>query len=207
MIASLAGALGLLGLLTIVPGPDMAVVTRAALSGRCGHAARTAGGVVSGLLVWGLLAVAGLAAVLAASAEAYTGLRILGAVYLVCLGLRTLWRTRRLGSGERDEAAGAGPAGGAWRTGFVTNLLNPKIGVFYTSVLPQLVASGAPTVATQAGLVLAHAGLSLVWLNGWAWTLGRSRSRLRRPRVGRALERFSGTVLVGFGLEISFHRY
>jgi len=84
-----------------------------------------------------------------------------------------------------------------------TNLLNPKIGVFYTSVLPQLVPAGAPVAATQAGLVVAHAGLSLVWLNGWARLSGRSGRLLRRPGVRRGLERLSGTVLVGLGLEIT----
>jgi len=85
----------------------------------------------------------------------------------------------------------------------VTNLLNPKIGIFYTSVLPQLVPSGASVAATQAGLVLTHAGLSLVWLNGWARVVGRSGSRLWRPGVRRGLERVSGAVLAGLGLEIT----
>jgi threonine/homoserine/homoserine lactone efflux protein len=224
MIGSLAGAVGVLGLLTIAPGPDMAVVTRAAVAEGRRAAAETAGGVVCGLLVWGLLAVGGLAAVLAASADAYTGVRLVGAAYLVWLGLWTLsgsreasGRSRSRGvrspwSGSRrpgidaagEPVAGGGRRlGGAWRRGFVTNLVNPKIGVFYTSVLPALVPSGAPTAATQAGLVLGHAGLSLVWLNGWARAIGRSRSVLRRPRVGVWVERVSGAVLVGLGVEIT----
>jgi threonine/homoserine/homoserine lactone efflux protein len=216
MIASLAAAVGLLALLTIVPGPDMAVVTRAALAGGRRPAGETAVGVVCGLLVWGLLAVGGLAAVLAASGDAYTVLRILGAGYLIALGLRTLRHSRAAstqapaasrprgidGAPTGAAAAGGRGSGGAWRTGFATNLLNPKIGVFYTSVLPQLVPAGAPTAATQAALVLTHAGLSLVWLTGWARAVGRSQAAFRRPAVSLAIERIGGAVLVGFGLEI-----
>jgi threonine/homoserine/homoserine lactone efflux protein len=203
VIASLAAAVGVLALLTIVPGPDMAVVTRVALSGGRRQAAHTAAGVVLGLLVWGVLAVAGLAAVLAASAEAYTAVKIAGAVFLVTLGLQTLWRSRR--SGKPDQKPGVRPGGGGWRTGLLTNLLNPKIAVFYTGLLPQLVPVGAPTTATQAGLVLAHAGLSLLWLNCYALLLGRSRSALNRPTVRRALDRVTGTVLIALGLQIATH--
>jgi threonine/homoserine/homoserine lactone efflux protein len=216
VIEALAGAVGVLALLTILPGPDMAVVTRSALHGGRRAAAETAAGVVCGLLVWGLLVVAGLAAALATSAGAYATLRLAGAAYLVWLGLRTLWSSRRADpSGapstlaetetetETETEAETRRGGRLWRTGLVTNVLNPKIGVFYTSVLPALVPAGAPTTATQAGLVLAHAGLSLAWLNGWAWVVGRSQRVFGRPLVGRALGRASGAVLVGLGLEIT----
>jgi threonine/homoserine/homoserine lactone efflux protein len=212
VIEALAGAVGVLALLTILPGPDMAVVTRAALHGGRRAAAETAAGVVCGLLVWGLLVVGGLAAALATSARAYAALRLAGAAYLVWLGLRTLWSSRRAdppgaasmpAEVEAEAEAETRRGGGPWRTGLVTNVLNPKIGVFYTSVLPALVPAGAPTTATQGGLVLAHAGLSLAWLNGWARVVGRSQRVFSRPRVGRALGRASGAVLVGLGLEIT----
>jgi threonine/homoserine/homoserine lactone efflux protein len=220
MLGSLAAAVGLLTLLTILPGPDTAVVARAALAGGREVGGATAAGVVCGLLVWGLLAVGGLAAVLAASADAYTALRVVGGAYLAWLGLRTLWRSRGAAARRAVAVAGlesrsetgrrlgagsdAGVVGrrGAWRTGFATNLLNPKIGVFYTGVLPQLVPAGAPTTATQAGLVLAHAGLSLVWLGGWARLLGRSRAARHRPVLRQAIERVGGAVLVGLGVGV-----
>lgn len=201
MVSSLAVALGVLALLTLAPGPDMAVVARVAVTGGRRAAQQTVAGVVCGLLVWGLLAVAGLAGVLAASADAYTAVRVIGAAYLVWLGVRALMRGRE--SVEPCAGGGRGSGVGAWRTGLVANLLNPKIGVFYTSVLPQLVPAGACATATRAGLVLAHAGLSLVWLNVWAGAVGRSRQALRRPGVGRRLEQLSGVVLVGLGLEIT----
>ena len=210
MIVTLLAALGTLGLLTVVPGPDMAVVARAALAGGRGPAGETAAGSSRGCSS-GVLAVGGLAAVLAASADAYAGLRLAGAAYLVWLGARTLWRSRSpAGRTEVRARRADGPTGrpdgsrrGPWSTGFATNLVNPKIGVFYTSVLPALVPAGAPTTATQAGLVAAHALLSLVWLKVWARALTGARSVLGRPGAVRAGERFGGAALVGLGVEIA----
>ncbi|MFE8030612.1 LysE family transporter, partial [Streptomyces sp. NPDC057409] len=89
----LLAATGVLALLTMVPGPDMAIVTRRAVAVGRRDGLLTVGGVASGLLVWGVLAVAGLAAVLAASAAAYTVVKLVGAAYLVVLGARALWRS------------------------------------------------------------------------------------------------------------------
>jgi threonine/homoserine/homoserine lactone efflux protein len=111
MIGSLAVAVGLPAVPTIVPGPDMAVVARAALVGGRRSAGQTAVGVVCGLLVWGLLAVGGLAAVLAASGEAYAAVRIVGAGYLIWLGLRMLWQSAPRRGHPARRPSGRGPAG------------------------------------------------------------------------------------------------
>lgn len=194
-------AVSVLVLLTLLPGPDMAVVTGSALSSGRGAAAQTAAGVVAGLVSWGLLAVAGLAAVLAASAEAYFVVKVVGAAYLVLLGFWTLWRTRQ-SVPVRSERLPAGRATG-WRAGLLTNLLNPKIAVFYTGLLPQLVPAGMPTSTTMLGLVLIHAVLSLTWLNAYAWLLTRSRALMTRPGARRVLQRVTGVALVGFGVRLA----
>ncbi len=201
MTASLVTAVLALALLTVLPGPDVAVVTRVALArGRSG-ALRTALGIVSGLLAWGLLTVAGLAALLAASATAYTAVRVAGAAYLVWLGLQALWSSR---AGAVSAAAVTGSATGRpFRTGLVSNLLNPKIAVFYTGLLPNLVPAGAPQATTLVGLVLVHAVLSLGWLTLYAALVGRAAGTLQRPRVRRTLDRVTGVVLVGFGLRLA----
>ena len=196
MTSSLLAAVAALAVLTVLPGPDVAVVTRVAL-GQGGRAAlRTALGIVCGLLVWGALTAAGLAAVLAASAAAYAVVRVAGGAYLVWLGLRTLLR--------RDAPVGtpARAAGRPWRTGLVTNLLHPKIAVFYTGLLPALVPDGAPHAPALLGLVLAHAVLSLAWLAACAAAVTRVAAALRRPRVRRALDAVTGLVLVGFGVRV-----
>lgn len=201
MTASLVAAVLTLLLLTVLPGPDVAVVTRLALSqGRAG-ALRGSLGIVCGLLAWGLLTVAGLAALLAASATAYAVVKYVGAGYLVVLGLQALWRSR---TAAADTATGAPPpAGAAFRVGLVSNLLNPKIAVFYTGLLPALVPPGAPHVVTLSGLVLAHCLLALVWLGAYAALLVRASAYLQRPRVRRLLDRVTGVVLIGFGVRVA----
>ncbi|MCQ4118965.1 LysE family translocator [Rhodococcus tibetensis] len=194
-----ATALAVLAQLTVVPGPDMAVVTREGLSGGRSSALRATFGVVAGLMVWGALTVVGLGAVLAASAEAYTVVKVVGGLYLVYLGVTTLWQSR-----TRKESAGTKPVsvhlqGSSWRAGFLTNLLNPKIAVFYTGLLPQLVPPGWPTAPTLAALVLVHGLLGIVWLGAYSLLLTRARATLGKPSIRRILDRITGTVLFGFG--------
>jgi threonine/homoserine/homoserine lactone efflux protein len=199
--SSLLAAVLVLALLTLVPGPDVAVVTRVALgSGRLA-AARTAAGVATGCLVWGVLTAAGLAAILAASAEVYTVVKLVGAAYLVFLGAQALWRARR--GGEPVTVFTPGGERRPFLTGLLTNLLNPKIAVFYTGLLPQLVPAGAPLGGTLLGLVVAHAVLGVVWLNVYAALLHAARRTLGRPRVRRTLERVTGVVLIGFGVRVA----
>jgi threonine/homoserine/homoserine lactone efflux protein len=202
VVPLMVAAFLVLALLTVVPGPDVAVVTRVGLSSGRRAAAVTAFGVAAGCLAWGVLTTAGLAAVLAASAELYTAVKLVGAAYLVFLGLQALWRTRR-GSGPGAVDVAPGRDGRPLVTGLLTNLLNPKIAVFYTGLLPQLVPAGAPVEATMLGLVVVHALLTVAWLNAYAALLHAARDTLTRPRVRRAVERITGGVLIGFGVRVA----
>ncbi|WP_432025976.1 LysE family translocator [Streptomyces sp. 1222.5] len=199
MLTHLVAAIGVLALLTVVPGPDMAVVTRRALVAGPGDALRTVAGIATGLLVWGALAVAGLAAVLAASPAAYLAVRLLGAGYLVFLGVQALWQHRRAASAA-PSYAGPAAVGSPWRTGLVSNLLNPKIAVFYTGLLPTLAPPGLPPARAMTLLVLLHTALTLAWLGGYVLLLSRAGPVLQRPRIRRALGRTTGVTLIAFGL-------
>lgn len=198
MWASYAAAVGALALLTLLPGPDVAVVTRFAVSGAAADGARAAVGIVAGLAVWGVLTVLGLAAVLAASATAYTVVKIAGAVFLLAMGVRLLWRSRRPDS-RREKT----PAGHPARSGLLTNLLNPKIAVFYTGLLPSLVPPGGSPHVWLPLLVATHVVLSLAWLFAYAAAMSRSRSVLGRPRVRTVLDRVTGCVLIGLGVRVA----
>ncbi|MEU1184577.1 LysE family translocator [Streptomyces sp. NPDC005820] len=188
MLTHLVAAIGVLGLLTIVPGPDMAVVTRRALVAGRAAALHTIGGIATGLLLWGALTVAGLAAVLAA----YTAVKLLGAGYLVFLGAQALWQHRPAASTVSTQAA---PAGSPWRTGLVSNVLNPKIAVSYTGLLP--------TAWAMTLLVLLHTTLTLAWLGGYVLLLTKAGPVLQRPRIHRALGRTTGITLIGVGLAVA----
>ncbi|MCX5377481.1 LysE family translocator [Streptomyces sp. NBC_00091] len=208
MLTQLVAATGVLALLTLVPGPDMAIVTRRAVSRGRADGLRTVGGIAAGLLLWGTLTVAGLAALLAASAEVYLVVKLAGAAYLCLLGVQSL---RRPGAGAAPDdapAAGGGTArgrsgGSAWRTGLVSNALNPKIAVFYTGLLPTLAPPGLRPAVGMALLVLVHVLLTLAWLGTYVYVLSRARRFFARPRVRRTMDRVTGVVLIGFGVRVA----
>lgn len=203
MFTEIMAATGVLALLTMVPGPDMAVVTKRAVGAGWRDGLRTVGGITAGLLIWGVLTVAGLAAVLAASATAYTVVKLLGAAYLLFLGAQALWQSRRMG-GRPVAVPGAAKVGGnPWRTGLASNVLNPKIAVFYTGLLPTLAPHSLPSHLGMAVLVVLHAVLTLVWLGGYVMVLSKARSFFEKPAVRRALDRVTGVVLIGFGLKVA----
>ena len=187
------------GLLTITPGVDTAIVLRAsAAQGPRGGAAAGVG-VAAGLMVWGAGAALGLNALMAASSAAFTALKWAGAAYLVWLGLRLLLRPR---SALADGGA-AGGLGGSLRRGFLTNVLNPKVGVFYATFLPQFIPAGVNVAAFSLLLAAIHAALALIWFTALvAMTVPLGR-RLREPRVVRTLDRLTGAVFVAFGARLA----
>ncbi|MFJ9644165.1 LysE family translocator [Streptomyces sp. NPDC004244] len=206
MLTQLITATGVLALLTLVPGPDMAIVTRRAVARGRADGLRTVAGITVGLLLWGVLTVAGLAGLLAASAEVYLAVKLAGAAYLCFLGIQSLRRPGAVpapeGPGTEDPGVRAEGAG-AWRTGLVSNALNPKIAVFYTGLLPALTPSGLRPAAGMALLVLVHVLLTVAWLGTYVYVLSRARRFFGRPRVSRALDRVTGVVLIGFGIRVA----
>ncbi|MFC7343217.1 LysE family translocator [Saccharopolyspora griseoalba] len=195
-----------LGVLT--PGLDTMLVLRHAIVGgrRVGLAAVL--GITAGCLTWGTASVAGLTALLTASELAYNAVRVLGAAYLIWLGASALWRTLR-----RDRAASADDpavpaaamlsAGSAFRAGMLTNLLNPKVGVFYMSLLPQFLPTGPAAFGWGAVLVAIHLAVGLLWLPSLVWAAGRARAFFQRERVRRWMDRITATVLIGLGLKLA----
>jgi threonine/homoserine/homoserine lactone efflux protein len=185
-------------IVVITPGVDMALVTKNALLHGRAAARATALGVNLGIFLWTLAAALGLAAVIAASAAAFTAIKLAGALYLVYLGVRAL-----LGSHERAAVVARGSA---FRQGLASNLLNPKIAVFFTSLLPQFVdaAHARPQDLLLLGVLFNCMGV--VWLLTYAELAARGRDVLGRPRVKRTLDRLTGVALVGLGARLAFER-
>jgi threonine/homoserine/homoserine lactone efflux protein len=198
------------GLLTITPGLDTALVLRtAAVEG--GKQALLAGvGICFGCLLWGAAVSFGLGALLAVSSFAYNLLRIVGAIYLGYLGIklfiRAFARTSSYSTAEPVLQKHKGE-GSLWlRRGLLTNLLNPKVGVFYVSFLPQFIPAGVQVWSFSILLALIHATEGLLWcllltnatelLSGW----------LRQRSVAMALDTAMGAVFIAFGLKLAFER-
>jgi threonine/homoserine/homoserine lactone efflux protein len=195
------------GLLTITPGIDTALVLRTAAVDGPRRAMLAAAGICCGCLMWGLAASVGLGALLAASRFAYTALRIAGAGYLIFLGTKMLLRKHQ-SAFALDETPSLPVCANPLRAsaprwfvrGLLTNLLNPKVGVFYVTFLPQFIPSGVSVTPFSMLLAGIHATEGILWFS--LLTLAtRPLSRwLRRPSVAQTLDRATGTVLAGFGL-------
>ncbi|WP_297910239.1 LysE family translocator [Thiomonas sp.] len=189
--------------LTITPGVDTAVVLRSAAGAGRRRGVAAALGVAMGCLAWGLLVAVGLAALLAASSRAYDALRLLGAAYLAWLGLRLLLRPGRSFAPRVPGDAVSPGLAGDWLRGLLTNLLNPKVGVFYVSFLPQFVPHGVWVGGFLFLLACVHVALSLAWFAVLIAATAPIGRWLSRPRVARALDRCTGLVLLAFGARLA----
>ena len=192
-------------LLTITPGLDTALVLRTAGVEGPRKAALAGIGIGIGCLAWGVVVALGLGVLLQASELAYTALRWAGAAYLVWLGIKLI-RSPREGLGEvATEAIGA--SGAAWlRRGLLTNLLNPKIGIFYVSFLPQFIPAGADVPGTTILLAAIHAALGLVWFGALILATRPIATALRRPTTVRLLDRLTGGLFLLFGARLALVR-
>jgi threonine/homoserine/homoserine lactone efflux protein len=203
MEGSLLPFLGISAVVIVTPGQDTALTIRNTLLGGRRAGVGTAAGVAIGQASWTLAATFGLTAILVASEPAFVALRLLGAAYLIYLGGHSLWQAfrpspwNRLAAGTR--VGGGLPPRRAFRSGVLSNLGNPKMAVFFSSLLPQFVVAGPGAGAAMLGLGLVFVSMTLVWLSGYAFVVARAGTALRRPRVRRTIDAITGTVLLAFG--------
>ena len=195
-------------LLTVItPGLDTMLVLRTSLLGgrRAGLAAVL--GITTGCLAWATAGLVGITAVLAMSEVAFTIVRLAGAAYLIWLGGSALWKARRGATPAATDGDGDQPAAtrarAGFRAGLLSNVLNPKVGVFYVSLLPQFLPTGASTASWGVLLVAVHLAIGLVWLPILVWLATRARQLLLRERVRLWLDRITATVLVGLGVKVA----
>jgi threonine/homoserine/homoserine lactone efflux protein len=191
----------------VIPGPDMALVARNVIRGGRSEGFATSLGICTGILGWGLAAVVGISTLLATSATAFTVLKLAGAGYLIWLGISTLR--------ARDDLVVTGAGAGErafvpWRTsylqGLVSALLNPKLGVFFLTLLPQFVDPGPAAVVRSLQLAALFDAIGLVWLLAYSAMLAALGAALGRPGPRRAIRRLTGTILVGLGARVALER-
>jgi threonine/homoserine/homoserine lactone efflux protein len=186
----------------MAPGPDFVLVTRsAAMSGRRAGMA-CALGIAAGVFVWSVVTALGIAGLLAASAVAFTVVKLAGAVYLVLLGLRSLLAARR---GDAEPAPVTVSRSGspvAFRHGLLTNLLNPKVAVFFVALLPQFLPA-SPTMLDTVTLGALAAAISLTWFVVVATAVGATRNLFARKKVRRIVDTVMGGLLIGLGIRIA----
>ncbi len=200
---ALAGFALLAAVLTIIPGLDTALVLRSSLTQGRRHAYATAFGICSGAFVWGAAAAVGASALLAASEFGFMVLKLAGAAYLLYLGVSMIVKTFL----KREKAeATARPTGSLWAAfgrGMLSNLLNPKVAVFYIAVIPQFIPEGVPALPMGLALGLVHIVESMVWFTAIIFATQFARRWLSSPRSARIIDRVTGGILVGFGITLA----
>ena len=201
MLASLLAYTVTAALLTITPGADTLLVLRYA-GGHGAKAGFAAGlGVLAGVLVWGLVVAVGVAALIVASPLAFDVLKYAGAAYLVWLGMQLLLPIRKDGAAGK-VADRPSFSFSPFASGLLTNLLNPKVGLFYLAFLPQFVPGGMPQGPFIMLLAGIHALLGLLWFMLLIAGIDRTAPRLRSPRLAGLLSKLTGIVFVGFGARL-----
>jgi threonine/homoserine/homoserine lactone efflux protein len=206
MDQQLIAFIGISIVVVIVPGPDMALVARNVL--RYGRSAgyATSVGICIGTLGWALAAGLGVSTILATSAVAFTALKLAGAAYLIYLGITTL-RDRDAHMTEGTAAARATlPRHRAFLQGLLSALLNPKLGVFFLTLLPQFIGPGDPVALRVFQLALVFDLIGITWLVTYSTMLGAIGEALHRPGPRRFMRWLTGTVLVGLGARVAVER-
>jgi RhtB (resistance to homoserine/threonine) family protein len=208
-VSSAASFALLAGVLTVIPGLDTALVLRSSIAHgrRIGFA--TAAGVNTGVLVWGAGAAVGVSALLTASHVAYTGLRTAGAIYLAWMGfdlIRSAWRNKGvdLTSGDDNSSMSIRRA---WLRGLLTNILNPKVGVFYMAVLPQFVPPDSQQIFVGLLLAVIHNVEGFCWFAVLIVLSHAARSWLRKRRVQRTIDGATGSILIVFGVKMALSEH
>jgi threonine/homoserine/homoserine lactone efflux protein len=219
-LAAVIAFLGVAVVVIITPGPDTAITIRNTLLGHRRAGTGTALGVAVGQSLWTLAASAGIAAILVASEPAFLAVKLIGAAYLIGLGLHSLygaWRSqgtaaqpagRESCSSEPDKSEQRKPISvrRAFAQGLLSNLANPKMAAFFLALLPQFVPAGGATFGWSALLGLVFCAMTFGWLTLYALVVAKAGHLLRTPRVKRRLDAVMGTVLVGLGVRLAVER-
>ncbi|BDD82579.1 lysine transporter LysE [Tsukamurella pulmonis] len=208
MLVALLSFTAAAALIVVLPGPDTLVVVRGVVQGGRAAGLRTGLGVLSGLVVWVLAAVLGLSALLKASEYGYTALKFLGAAYLIFMGVQSLRAVVR-GSAPGDVPPSVAET--SWRTGgftagFLTDVLNPKIGVLFVSLLPGFVPTGYSVTWTTLALGGVYIALSALYCGVLIAAAGTVTRWMRTPRTRRVLDGVAGVALIGFGAKLVTER-
>ncbi|WP_337028976.1 LysE family translocator [Pantoea agglomerans] len=205
MTTTLFSFLFAITILTLTPGFDTALVLRSAVAQGAKRASVTALGITLGCLVWGGAVGFGLGALLLASEMAYNLLKWLGAAWLLYLGLKLLLKPRQTAVDTQQPALQQGYLA-CFSRGLLGNLLNPKVGIFYVSFLPQFIPAGASVALWCSLMALAHMLLGLIWnavlIGGSHYFAG----HLRKPRVLKVMDRLTGCVFIGFAAKLALSR-
>ncbi|MGN7477315.1 LysE family translocator [Solibacillus silvestris] len=193
-------------LLIILPGPDTAIVTKNTIVNGQKGGFQTMVGSCVGLSIHTIAAVAGLSAIIVQSAAAFTILKYVGAIYLCYLGVKTLI-SMRVKKTEIDDVPTIETKGNSYfKQGFITNITNPKVAVFFLTFLPQFLAPGNDPFWPFLTMGIIYIVLTFVWFALYVFLLNKIRDFMKKPATQSVIEMLTGAVLIGFGLKLAFEK-
>jgi RhtB (resistance to homoserine/threonine) family protein len=191
--------------LIILPGPDTAIMTKNTLTVGKQGGFKTMMGICCALSIHTLTAIAGLSAIIAKSALLFSIFKYIGAVYLIYLGIKSLWTLRNQETTELVVESKYKNKS-SFRQGFLTNLLNPKIAVFFLTFLPQFVDPGSHTFMPFLILGITYIVLTIVWYLFYIYLLNQISAFMKKPKTQKVIEGITGTILIGFGIKLALEK-
>lgn len=194
---------------TITPGNDTVLTLKNAICGGVRDGVFTAFGIGAGLFVHALLSALGLSVILLASSELFMAVKLVGAAYVIWLGCKSLWAAVR-GGEDLGDLNGGCPASRSrrlcFREGFLCNVLNPKVAIFYLAFLPQFISPGDPVVSKSVLLASIHYVMGITWLAILSMGVGRARKFITKPLFRRSIDGVCGTILIALGLRLAVEK-
>lgn len=195
-------------LLIILPGPDTAIATRNTVTVGTSGGFKTMFGTCCALLIHTSAAVFGLSAIIVKSALLFSIFKYVGAVYLVYLGFKTLWglRNKQVAAAAETTVISKYENQSCFKQGFLTNLLNPKVAVFFLTFLPQFVNPGNDTFLPFLIMGMTYTVLTALWFVFYIYLLNQISAFMKKPRTQAIFEGITGTVLIGFGIKLALEK-
>lgn len=198
-------------LLIILPGPDTAITTKNTLTVSRKGGLQTIIGSCCGLLIHTCAAVIGLSAIIVKSAYIFAVLKYVGAVYLCYLGIKTLWtlRTIRTQSPVVDDVGSIEHKyshQSCFKQGFLTNVTNPKVAVFFLTFLPQFVDGNSGTFFPFLIMGLIYTALTMLWFIFYVYLLDRISAFMKKPSTKAVIEGLTGAILIAFGIKLALEK-
>ncbi|AWD68650.1 LysE family translocator [Priestia megaterium] len=191
--------------LIILPGPDTAIMTKNTLTGGKKGGFKTMLGICCALSIHTLTAIAGLSAIIAKSALLFSIFKYIGAVYLIYLGIKSLWTLRNQETTD-TVVESKYKNKSSFKQGFLTNLLNPKIAVFFLTFLPQFVNPERHTFMPFLILGITYIVLTVVWYLFYIYLLNQISAFMKKPKTQKVIEGITGTILIGFGIKLALEK-
>lgn len=194
--------------LIILPGPDTAVVTKNTLIDRRIGGLKTSLGIICALLIHTFAAVLGLSAIIVKSAVLFSIFKYAGAVYLIYLGVKILWSLRKKEAAASVEmtAISQPKNTSCFKQGFLTDILNPKVAIFFLSFFPQFVEPGNGTFVPFLIMGITFTLLSAIWLFIYVYLINQIGAFMKKPKVKNVIEGITGIIIIGFGIKLAMEK-